>query len=63
MMGSISIWHWLVSVFLILNVMAFWKILPRAGLPFWLAAFAIFPPAAMILLWVVGFKKWPGDTQ
>ena len=48
--------------FLMMGIMAalivvpFWKILPRNGIPNWVALFAIFPPGALIFLWVVAFK-------
>ncbi|MHA6346071.1 hypothetical protein [Roseivivax sp. CAU 1761] len=39
-----------------LVVVPFWKLLPRFGLPAWIALFAIFPLVALILLWVMAFK-------
>jgi hypothetical protein len=39
-----------------LLVVPFWKILPRNGIPNWIALFAIILPLALILLWVVAFK-------
>ena len=39
-----------------LLIVPFWKILPRHGMPSWLAIFAVFPLFALILLWVVAFK-------
>ena len=39
-----------------LLVIPFWRILPRYGIPSWVAIFAIFPLAALILLWVIAFK-------
>ncbi len=39
-----------------LVVVPFWRILPRSGIPSWVALFAIFPLFALILLWVVAFK-------
>jgi hypothetical protein len=43
--------------FAALLVVPFWRILPRVGLPNWVALFAVFPPVALILLWVVAFKE------
>ncbi len=40
----------------VLLVVPFWKILPRHGIPNWVAIFALFPLFALILLWVVAFK-------
>ncbi len=39
-----------------LVVIPFWRILPRSGIPSWVAIFAIFPLVALILLWVIAFK-------
>ncbi len=39
-----------------LVVIPFWKLLPRFGIPNWVALFAIFPLVALILLWVMAFK-------
>ncbi len=51
--GSGLIWMLVMAALLIVP---FWKILPRNGIPNWVAVFAIFPPVALILLWVVAFK-------
>ena len=40
----------------LLVVIPFWRRLPRFGLPSWVAVFAIFPPAAIILLWIMAFR-------
>ena len=39
-----------------LLVVPFWRILPRYGIPNWVAIVAIIPLGALILLWVVAFK-------
>ena len=39
-----------------LLVVPFWRILPRQGIPNWVAIFAAIPLGALILLWVVAFK-------
>ena len=54
MNGGGMIWMMLVTA--VLLCIPFWRILPRVGIPSWLAIFAIFPPLALILLWVVAFK-------
>jgi len=46
---------WLVIMAAVV-IVPFWKILPRSGIPNWVAIFCIFPPVALILLWVVAFK-------
>uniref|UniRef100_UPI0040481A90 hypothetical protein n=1 Tax=Yoonia sp. TaxID=2212373 RepID=UPI0040481A90 len=52
-MGGGLIWLLVMAAFL---VIPFWKILPRQGIPSWVAVFAVIPIGAVILLWVVAFK-------
>lgn len=52
---------WLV-VMAALLVMPFWKILPRNGIPSWVALFAVIPLLALVLLWVVAFKDQTDST-
>ena len=40
----------------LLIVVPFWRLLPRAGIPPWVALFAVFPLAAIGMLWIVAFK-------
>lgn len=47
---------WLVVMGALL-VIPFWRILPRVGLPSWVAIFAVIPIVALVLLWVVAFKE------
>ncbi len=47
-----------------LVIVPFWRILPRAGIPSWVAIFAVIPLGALILLWVVAFKDTlSGDAE
>lgn len=39
-----------------LVVVPFWRLLPRYGIPNWLAILAVFPLVALILLWIMAFK-------
>ncbi|MEM1065541.1 MAG: hypothetical protein AAGJ74_08580 [Pseudomonadota bacterium] len=34
----------------------FWRLLPKFGLPNWLALFAIVPIFALVLLWIMAFR-------
>ncbi len=43
-------------IFAVLLVVPFWRILPRNGIPNWVALGAILPLGALILLWVVAFQ-------
>lgn len=52
--GSTGVLYLLVMAALM--VIPFWRILPRYGIPNWVALVAIIPLGALILLWVVAFK-------
>jgi len=46
-----------------LTIVAFWRILPRAGLsPYW-SLVAVVPLGTVILLLVLAFRPWPGDEE
>ncbi|MEJ6714015.1 MAG: hypothetical protein QNL16_08700 [Rhodobacterales bacterium] len=51
--GGMWVGFLIVSVLL---VVPFWRILPRNGIPNWVALVAIIPLGALVLLWVVAFK-------
>ncbi len=58
--GGMWIWGLVMAALL---VVPFWRILPRHGIPNWVALAAIIPLGALILLWVVAFKdKISGDS-
>jgi len=44
------------AIFAALIVIPFWRILPKFGIPNWVALFAIVPLVALILLWIMAFK-------
>jgi hypothetical protein len=46
-----------------LVVVPFWRLLPRVGIPGWVGLFAIIPLVALVLLWIMAFKRWPGDPE
>lgn len=46
----------------VLLVVPLWMLLPRAGLPAPLALVGIIPFGAIVLLWVMALKRWPGDN-
>lgn len=39
-----------------LVVIPFWKLLPRFGIPSWVALLSIIPLGALILLWIMAFR-------
>ena len=52
--GSTCVFYFLIMAALL--VIPFWRILPRFGIPNWVALVAIIPLGALVLLWVVAFK-------
>jgi len=44
------------AIFAALIVIPFWRILPKFGIPNWVALFAIIPLVALILLWIMAFR-------
>ena len=50
--GGGLIWLLIVGA---LVVVPFWRLLPKFGMPSWLALFTIVPLVALILLWIMAF--------
>ena len=46
---------WLL-IFAALVIVPFWRLLPKFGMPSWLAVLTVFPLFALILLWVMAFR-------
>ena len=46
-----------------LVVVPFWRLLPRFGIPSWVALVSIFPLGALVLLWVIAFREGPRDND
>ncbi|TWI29824.1 hypothetical protein IQ26_04939 [Mesorhizobium tianshanense] len=62
-MGSFSVFHWLILlIFCALLIVPYWRIFPRAGWPSALSILMVVPLLNFVLLWVLAFKKWPGDA-
>ena len=45
----------------LLQLVAFWKILPRMGFPAWLAIMASIPLVNLVLLYYVALSPWPRE--
>jgi hypothetical protein len=60
---SLALWLSAYVVLKLLIVVPFVRIVSRAGMPFWIALFAIVPFVPIVLLWVLAFTRWPGDRQ
>ncbi|MCZ0811923.1 MAG: hypothetical protein ACQEVT_15200 [Pseudomonadota bacterium] len=43
-------------VMAVLVVIPFWRLLPKFGIPSWVALVAIIPLGALVLLWVMAFR-------
>ena len=50
----------MIAVFVV-NIFAFVKLLPRAGMSSWWAIVTLFPLFSVVLFWIIAFKKWPND--
>ncbi len=63
-MGFGSWWHWFILVlFGVVLVVPYWKIFKRAGWPGPVALLMLLPFVNFVLLWIVAFKRWPGDER
>jgi len=43
---------------LILMAYPLWRMLPRVGFSKWWALLTVFPPAAIVLVWVAALRPW-----
>ncbi len=64
MMGQYGTWFWMGGagwlwglVWAALVIVPFWRLLPRFGMPSWLAIFAVLPIVAVILLWLMAARE------
>ena len=63
-MGSMSILHWIIFLFVAASAtIPFFRIFPRAGIPGWVGLFGLVPLMPFVFLWILAFKKWPGDLE
>jgi hypothetical protein len=63
-MGTFSIWHWVILVlYAVAWVVPFWRIFPRAGWAAPLSLLMVVPLLNFVLLWMLAFKRWPGETK
>jgi hypothetical protein len=61
MMGGGQLLFFLIGAALV--IVPFWRILPRFGIPNWVAIFAAIPLVALILLWIIAFKDDVGPDR
>jgi len=47
----------------LLQLVAFWKILPRMGFPAWLAVMASIPLVNLILFYYLALSPWPREGR
>jgi hypothetical protein len=47
----------------LLQLVAFWKILPRMGFPAWLAIMASIPLVNLILFYYLALSPWPRESR
>jgi hypothetical protein len=58
-MGSLSIWHWIIVVLLLLPLIPISHMLGRMGLSRWLTLLFVVPAVAYVSLWVIAYINWP----
>ncbi len=60
---ALSIWQIVILVLYFSQGVAFWKLLPRAGISKWLCVLSLVPLVGYILLLILAFKSWPNDKE
>ncbi|MEM6489947.1 MAG: hypothetical protein AAF677_17030 [Pseudomonadota bacterium] len=60
-MLSLGVFQLLFLLATVANVVALWRILPRAGIPGWVSLIVVVPFVLPVLLLVVAFRRWPDD--
>lgn len=56
MMGFLG---WIISA--LATGVPLWRLLPGAGMSPALALLSIIPILGLVVLWVIAFRRWPGD--
>ena len=51
------------AILSLLQVVAFWKILPRMGFPAWLAIMTSIPLVNLVLFYYLALSPWPRDER
>ena len=58
-MGGLSLWHLIFMLIIwVVWIVPLYRIFGKIGFPKWLAFIALFPPAGIVMLWVIAFTKW-----
>lgn len=61
-MGSLSIWHWAIVLFIICTYLVpVWRIVSKAGYSGAWSLLSFIPLLNVIMLWVFAFSSWPRD--
>ncbi len=55
-------WLWML-VFAALVIVPFWRILPKFGMPSWIALISFIPLVTLILLWIMAFRDPNGRGE
>ncbi len=63
MLSNIGLPGLFLLIFLVINVVALWKLFQRSGSNGAWALLGIIPGFQFFLLWGVAFKRWPGDED
>jgi len=61
-MGTLSIWHWLIVLFILASyIVPVWRILTKAGYSGLWCILGFIPLLNVIMLWVFAFSRWPNE--
>jgi len=61
-MGSFSIWHWLILFFVFsIYIVPVWRIISKAGFSGAWSLLSFVPILNLIMLWVFAFSTWPRE--
>jgi hypothetical protein len=58
-MGTFSIWHWIIVLAALSTVIPVAKALKRTGLSPWWAILSVIPVAGWVGIWAFAYARWP----
>jgi len=66
-MGSLSIWHWLIVLIILIVLMGvpliYVPAVRKAGFSGWWVVLSFIPAGGLVLLWIFAFARWPAEPD